>query len=203
MNITNSKNSQFELFPGNEESKMAFKNKKSVLFKDLTLSLENIIVLVIIFIMFAVGSFSFGVERGRKIVQNFKSQEVVNSTSDKQITPLEQEKNITITFEDVGSVKSETKENVRLLNKNEEVLKIPIHRVVIDPYFTIQVASFKTMQNAEKEAFNLKEKGYEIFVLPKGNYSIVCVGKFAQRIEAKKFSMKLRNRYSDCLVRRL
>ena len=70
--------------------------------------------------------------------------------------------------------------------------------------FTIQVASFKLEKNAKREADRLRGRGHDdTFVVPKGSYSIVCVGKFIQRNEAKKFSSKLKKRYNDCLVRRL
>ena len=75
--------------------------------------------------------------------------------------------------------------------------------LVDDKKYTIQVASFKTDLNANKEADSLKGKGFETSVLRKGSYSIVCVGKFQRKEEAKQFSRKLRNRYKDCLVRRL
>ncbi|MCK5581683.1 MAG: SPOR domain-containing protein, partial [Candidatus Omnitrophica bacterium] len=73
----------------------------------------------------------------------------------------------------------------------------------VDSTYTVQVASFRKKVYAEKEAMDLKKKGYEIFVVPKGDYSIVCVGKFAYKNEANQMSRKLRKRYKDCLVRSL
>ena len=70
--------------------------------------------------------------------------------------------------------------------------------------FTIQVASFKQEKYANQEADRLRQNGHsDTFVIPKGDYSIVCVGKFIGKDEAKKFSGKLKKRYNDCLVRRL
>ena len=73
-----------------------------------------------------------------------------------------------------------------------------------DSLFTIQVASFKLKKSAQIEADRLIKSGIEdAFVLPKGSYSIVCVGKFSLMAEAKRFSNRLKKRYNDCLVRRL
>ncbi len=72
-------------------------------------------------------------------------------------------------------------------------------------YYTIQVASFKKEKNAKIEAERLKGKGIgvDIFVLPKGEYSIVCVGRFLKKDDAKEFSVKIKDRYKDYLIRRL
>ena len=92
-----------------------------------------------------------------------------------------------------------------MFNKNEPAFRPPIEKLdEQEKLFTIQVASFKLKANAQREAARIKRMGHEdIFVVPKGNYSIVCVGKFAQRDEAKKFSGRLKEKYNDCLVRRL
>ena len=73
----------------------------------------------------------------------------------------------------------------------------------IKKFYTVQVASYKGEKYAQKEASLLKQKGYDILVLPKGAFSIVCVGKFKEKEEAKNFSQKLKKQYKDCLVRSL
>jgi hypothetical protein len=73
----------------------------------------------------------------------------------------------------------------------------------VDNRHTIQVASFKKQEQAQREAVSLQKKGYESFVLAKGNYSIVCVGKFDEKKQAQVFSSKLKKTYKDCLVRRM
>lgn len=70
-------------------------------------------------------------------------------------------------------------------------------------YYTIQVASFKKEKNAKIEAERLKGIGVDIFVLPKGEYSIVCIGRFMKKDDAKEFSVKIKDRYKDYLIRRL
>jgi cell division septation protein DedD len=89
-----------------------------------------------------------------------------------------------------------------------EVLQIPEEKMneILEPKYTIQVASFKKQHNAEEEADKIREDNtfdHDVFVVRKGDYSIVCVGRFYERSEARNFSQKLISEYQDLLVRRL
>ncbi|MBN1869879.1 MAG: SPOR domain-containing protein [Candidatus Omnitrophica bacterium] len=204
MNITRMGQSQFELFPKPAKiSQDAF--KPSRLTKDLTLSLENSIVLCIIFLMVLVLFFSFGVERGKKIALLAAVNEEGNVAQAAEEHVIQQP----------ADVKEKVKEGQRVIlpvnlpevirEEKEPGIKPPIEKTQEqEKLFTIQVASFKLEKSAKREADRLRGVGHEdTFVVPKGNYSIVCVGKFGQMDEAKRFSSKLKKRYNDCLVRRL
>jgi hypothetical protein len=199
MNINRYRQSQFELFPGASGSHRD-SGKKDRLIKDLTLSLENISVLGIIFVMILVLFFSFGVERGKKIAMGS------NVPENDQFVPvgenIAEEKQTS-----VGQTPVEEKLAIPtdVPNEEETISQPPLEKnEEQEQLFTIQVASFKLKKNAEKEAEHLKGLGLEdAFVVPKGTYSIVCIGKFLERDEAKVFSNRLKNRYNDCLVRRL
>lgn len=204
MNINPKKQSQFELFP--KSSKIdAEEWKPSRLTKDLTLSLENIIVLCIIFVMVLVLFFSFGVERGKKIAllaPTGGDAAIVRTVKENTVKPTAQkipqdEREERVVFP--VNVPEEIRE------EREPAFKPPLERTEEqEKLFTIQVASFKLEKNAKMEADRLKGIGHnDTFVVPKGDYSIVCVGKFIQMNEAKQFSSKLKKRYNDCLVRRL
>ena len=69
--------------------------------------------------------------------------------------------------------------------------------------YTIQVASYKDVKYAEKEAVGLKKKGYETLIMAKGDYSILCVGKFPSKDEASSFARRLKSQYKDYVVRRM
>jgi cell division septation protein DedD len=70
--------------------------------------------------------------------------------------------------------------------------------------FTVQVASYKSERFAQKEADALKKKGYsDVYVMNKGKFVILCVGKFTSKDGADKLTKKLRNNYQDPVVRRL
>ena len=85
MNINRKKQSQFELFPGASKSSPET-GRPAYLTKDLTLSLENIIVLCIIFVMSLVLFFSFGVEKG-KWVANISNEDHLALESEKVAFP--------------------------------------------------------------------------------------------------------------------
>jgi len=204
MNISSKKQSQFELFPGSSKYSPET-GKSSRLIKDLTLSLENIIVLCIIFVMTLVLFFSFGVERGRRVaLPSNKINEVdmiqtVTNNPEKQpvqsVTQVQQEERVVFPV-DIPQ---------EILEESDPVFQPPTEKTEEqEKLFTIQVASFKLEKNAKQEADRLKGIGHEdAFVLPKGSHTIVCVGKFVQRNEAQKFSSRLKKRYNDCLVRSL
>ena len=185
---------QFELFPFFQGRPAAIARPR-YLSKDLTLSVENIIVLCIICIMTLVLFFSFGVERGKRIVKSSSAQtaeaavQIPAAAADAQSPgPAASEKAVRAEMSPGKPVPADAQSSPQ---KKE------------NGAFTIQVASFKDRDLARKEAKALKQKGYQIFVLPKGSHSIVCVGKFTLRDEAREFSNNLKNRYNDCLVRRL
>ncbi|VAX37802.1 hypothetical protein MNBD_UNCLBAC01-1506 [hydrothermal vent metagenome] len=189
---------QFELFP--ETSPISKKKEKPrYILKDLTLSVENIIVVSIIFVMSLVLFFAFGVERGKNVAQVFpeekktvemqtvKMVDVQNSVSPAKIKIIEPK---VIQAVDIPQ-KDVVDDNI-----------FPIEENALEEGYTIQVASFKLEKSARREATRLKDAGHDTFVIPKGSYSIVCVGRFVQREEAKAFSNQLKNRYQDLLVRR-
>ncbi len=200
MNINRKKQSQFELFPGSSDNGPET-GKLAHLTKDLTLSLENIIVLCIIFVMSLVLFFSFGVEKGRRVanasndVDRAQKAEKAGLKSVKSATKVTQEERVAFPVDLPKDLIENNGPDLREpLEMNDEQERL----------FTIQVASFKLRKNAQREADHLKSVGHEdAFVIPKGSYSIVCVGKFSRRGEAKEFSNRLQSRYNDCLVRRL
>ena len=204
MNINPRRQSQFELFP--KSSKNSPETwKTSHLTKDLTLSLENIIVLCIIFVMALVLFFSFGVERGKKIALLSPTKDEVNIVQTANGDTVKQPVQSDPQAQKEERVVFPVDMPVEILEEGESVFRPPLEKTEEqEKLFTIQVASFKLEKNAKREAGRLKDIGHDdTFVVPKGNYSIVCVGKFMQRNEAKKFSSKLKKRYNDCLVRRL
>lgn len=204
------KQTQFELFPralnGEPRPKFCFA------WKDLTLPAERIIVISIFAVMILIFSFALGVERGKKIAAlSFGPQTV------KSITPLKESRTaqtqamaqgvqgaVNSSFDVKTGNPSGFKPAVSAQTKSQAALKTSLPAPALAKgHYTIQVASFKSSQNAYEEAKILEKKGYPIFVLPKGSHSIVCVGKFIEEAEARQVVDKLKNRYKDCLIRRL
>jgi cell division septation protein DedD len=69
--------------------------------------------------------------------------------------------------------------------------------------YTIQVASISKNKNVKSELASLRNKGYTAFSLVKGKYTVICVGKFEEKEDAKVKLQKLKTRYPDCQIRRL
>ena len=197
MTIPSFRQSQFELFPG-ENSGQPRPPAKPFVIKDLTLNAENIIVLCIIFVVCMVLFFSFGVERGKRISFD---RTIAAATTPPAMNPAVIDGNevkAKITVVDESSAKAglaapnpEEKREVLELNIDEQLR------------YTIQVASYKREKDAKHEAKRLEDKGHKSFVVPKGAYSIVCVGRFPEKDDAQLYANKIKANYSDFLIRRL
>jgi len=69
--------------------------------------------------------------------------------------------------------------------------------------YTIQVASFKNKEFALANARLLKRDGLAPLVFAKGNYIILCVGKFSNPENAQPLLIQLQRAYAGCRIRRL
>jgi hypothetical protein len=69
--------------------------------------------------------------------------------------------------------------------------------------FTIQVAAFKNKQLALQQARILQGEGLTPLVFAKGNYIILCVGKFSNQESAQPLLIQLQRTYAGCRIRRL
>lgn len=69
--------------------------------------------------------------------------------------------------------------------------------------YTIQLASYKTKENAQKAARSLKKKGLAPVILSKGSYTILCVGSFTNKTAAQSKITDFKKNYQSCYVRRL
>ncbi|MFA5087455.1 MAG: SPOR domain-containing protein [Candidatus Omnitrophota bacterium] len=199
---TGNRYSQFELFPGDAKCSEATTQADSRLIC-LSLSLDKVLLMIVATLMLMVLSFSLGIERGKRAVparmRSAEIDEKAVATSEAINIPVKE------TVEEGQPASVETFHNDPVIMKASiqppENLKSVTES--LGGMYTVQVASFKKEESAQGEAKRLKKRGYEIFVLWKGNHSVVCVGKFSNKEKAKVFSGKLKKEYKDCLVRRL
>lgn len=203
MNI-NYKQSQFELFSANQENP---KNPKSkALSLKIALTLENLVIFTILSIIVLLFSFSVGVERGKRlalkefesgvqpdVAQQTASSPTLASATDQVVVPK------TAKIEMPGLVQMESPAESKVAEEKEVVEKDDSQQ----GGYTVQVASFKLKKYALEEAETLRGKGYKAFVLKRGSYTIVCVGRFGDKKEAQRFAVPLRERYGDYLIRSL
>lgn len=176
------------MFPGSPGSS-GETGRPRYMFANLTFSLENIIIVSIVMVMVMVFCFSLGVERGRRLMrpQSMPVEKVQPAVVPAIVVPQAVTQKPGVKTEAVVAAQPAT----------QEVLP------VLKDVYTIQVASFKQKSFAQKEATLLQQKGFDIFVVPKGGHSIVCVGKFIEKKEAQTFASKIPRKYKDYVIRRL
>jgi len=210
--IVMTQESQFELFAQTKASYTP--TGKIRYFKpNVTLSFDNIVLLTIALVVLMVLSFSLGVENGKKVARLSHSENIPSVTS--LSVPRSPAKAVTRPHQNRISIPLAHPEPKELKTNRPMPAVVPggiseepmeaVETTLSTPqdFYTVQVASFKQEKYARQEAMNLKQKGYEIFIMAKGQHSIVCVGKFAKKNEAMAMSGKLRKYYKDCLVRNL
>ncbi|MCK9572226.1 MAG: SPOR domain-containing protein [Candidatus Omnitrophica bacterium] len=69
--------------------------------------------------------------------------------------------------------------------------------------FTIQLAVFKNKEAALREISFLKKQGLTPQAYRKGNYIVLCVGKFSNSESAQPLLQQLQRTYAGCHIRRL
>jgi len=223
------KQSQFELFPGSNIPAIQRATASRLLTSSISLSVENMVVSGICVFVAMILFFSMGVEKGKKIVLKnpnifhkfskttvqppaaFNAQSSTQALPQFPVAPTPKKSKIQSTQPAV------IKNPVLLMPAQQASISSSPQKVIIDNLvassqnilslsegvYTIQVASFKKEEYANQEASDLRKKGYQIFVIAKGSYSIVCVGKFSQERQAQTTLSQLKRKYKDSLIRRL
>ena len=69
--------------------------------------------------------------------------------------------------------------------------------------YTIQLVTFKNKQLALREAQLLLKEGLTPMVFAKGDYIVLCVGKFSNQESAQPLLIQLQRTYAGCRIRRL
>ncbi|MFA5145200.1 MAG: SPOR domain-containing protein [Candidatus Omnitrophota bacterium] len=151
---------------------------------------EKAILLIIALITTSIISFSLGVEKGKRLAMSSNSRLDLALTAIPQPQPSNTlSQKITVPLPAAIAV------------KKEEGVKQPA--LFEKQGYVIQLASYKTITHAQKEAELLKKKGFSALVLPKGSYTVLYVGNFSNRETAQSMLSELKKRYNDCYIRRL
>lgn len=181
-------NPQLELF---SKTKDDFQNKlNSRPFLSYIKGYEKVILVIIVFIITAVVSFSFGVEKGKLIASSRINSRLDMAINSKAQAPIQ-----------IAGQPNHALPQTQVLTLDEKNSLQPPQEEAGN--YTIQVASYQTKKGAQKEAEIIKKKGLPVSVLSKGAYSILCVGNFKDKQKAKMLLVELKKRYHDCFIRRL
>jgi hypothetical protein len=200
MNI-NYKESQID-FLSHVEGKVEDSARPRYMAAQISLSLENLVIFTIVAIMVVIFSFSLGIERGKGValmvpaaaVADKKEAPVASSTSGPELKADTQKTKSIIALP-------------KAVAKGKTTIAVPVVTAVKPVKagaYTLQVASYKGLKSAQREADKLKQKGFNnVYVLPKGTYTVVCVGNFQNKEDASDVKRQLNNRYQGSVVRRL
>lgn len=106
---------------------------------------------------------------------------------------------ISKTFEVENEVQKKKDEESALTEKEEETS-------VFEKPFTIQLVTYRSEARAQEEVLNLKEAGYNSFIIPSGEFFQVCINRFKEKEVALQALNKLKNirdfySYQDAYVR--
>ncbi len=217
------KESQFELFPGtasNPESS----SPSRFMSRRFLISLEGLFVVSMLIAIAMVVAFSLGVERGKLTARAGRNNSAFipvqkapvmrdvplpeslppspNQTTAMSVSPALSKPQAVIAVNPPIVKSPEAVKAIAPPVDNSQV-KADDKKKNIDKGYTIQVASFKNQEYAEKEATELKTNGYDASVSSKGKHVVVCIGKFATKKEAEQFSKKLKSKYKDWVIRSL
>ena len=169
------KQTQLELFKFKHSAEEFKRPRYRPNFFDFIRIYEKAISIIIVFFIVSLISFSLGVERGKRF------SGIANTKTDKIIAQQPQTPS-----DEIPAVSIQAEEKKDTSNK-----------------YTVQVATFKTKNYAQKEANRLEKKGLQALIISKGKYVCVCVGRFSGKQEAKITLNQLKNTYQDCFIRRL
>ena len=171
-----------------DEPRLAFLERHCV-----TLRLDQILVLTISFIVLGAVAFGLGMESGRHLTVKAMAVSARRAEAKSEENQAARNK----------AVQAETEAPAAVA----ELPKAP----VTDPKaqaengkYTIQLVTYLTRQSAEQQIQRLKNQGLEGFVVPRGQYLLVCVNAFETRHEASRLLSELKSKGiapSDAYIR--
>ena len=160
-------------------------------------SYERNILLIIGIVVTGIICFSIGVEKGKRI----SASKITNSLV---VMPDAQPKAaITKNVVPANTLQAKQFQPLPIVNANAVLVQEAKNPVESGNGYTIQLASYKSRSFAQKESELLKKRGFVPLLIPKGNYTILCVGKFPSKETAQSLLVQLTKKYQGCHLRRL
>ena len=175
---------QGELFPefkASESRRFAYFKKEFAFGKKMVLNIswENLVLTAIVLIMLIALSFSFGVEKGKRLA--IKNERV--------LAP-------------VYSDKSQEKEPAAGLRAYPAESAPKAEEKLVGAY-TIQIMALKKSDDIQKEIVRLNRAGYDAFAVSSGSWHHVCIGRYATPADANRDLRSIKQRYPDSYVRKI
>ncbi|MCG2710915.1 MAG: SPOR domain-containing protein [Candidatus Omnitrophica bacterium] len=159
-----------------------------------SISCDTLIVIIIALLMVNLSSFVLGVEKGKSQAK----AENENIIEKKQIKLLAVEPSKQI--KPVPALRKRPEEIIN--NKAPETEMNPVIETARKGYI-IQLVTYSSNSNADKEAEKLRAQGYSSYVQKSGEYYVVYSGMYESRTSAIEKLPRLKKHYKDCFVRLL
>lgn len=180
-----------------KKQKQAILNKN--IFKDnykssFTVSCDTLIVIIIAILMINLSCFAIGIEKGKGL-EKTAHKKIINK---KQIKLLAVEKPEVMQKQQKTEIIKQP-QYVRKIETSKEKA-IPVLKPAQKGYI-IQLVTYSSNSNADKEAEKLRAQGYRSNVRKSGEYFIVYSGTYESKNSANKKLPGLKKRYKDCFVR--
>ncbi len=181
----------------------------------ITLKLDKALLLLIAVIFVFTLSYSFGVERGKRIMERkfaslIPAQTQTFSQQDPTNDPSEVVESETVLIE--KAVKPDLKllspavegpTGTSFVQASENLTPPSPAELKKMGNFTVQLVTYDNKSLAEKEITRLKSKGYKGFIIPSGRFFQVCANYFDNKSKARSDLevLKQTGRYPDAYVR--
>ncbi len=187
---------QLELFSGSESAGGGGETKVSGAFLQYLRAYEKTVLFIILLLAVSVLSFIAGVENGKSSVLKrlavMRRQQEAAAAAQPQ--PARQ---AAIPAEAQPAAPVQPKSAV----PQQSVPAVPAPRIT--GKYTVQLASYKSKEQALKEAQALQKRGLAPAVIYLKPYFVLCSGSFQENRTAELWRLKLKKQYRDCYVRRL
>ena len=155
----------------------------------ITLRLDQMIGVSLVFLVFFVLTFSWGVEKGKRTSHD---SQVIRSVS-AVLPAVEPSRSELPVVAQAAPLRFSGEAVPKEVPITVADLPKPVAKVTKpDGKFTIQHATYITQTAADREIQKLAKRGYSSFVIPSGKHMQVCIAAFQSRDDASQLLKKLR-----------
>ncbi|KPK96578.1 MAG: hypothetical protein AMJ95_13425 [Omnitrophica WOR_2 bacterium SM23_72] len=186
---------QLEMFSAQSQSFSRKGDRHDNLFFNFVRSYEKAILVIIGMVAVSIISFGLGVEKGKRVTSVKFSPRLDMAKKPAlppvKVAPAEQPK------------PQVTGKPVALPEGSAEVKEKSAPQFLEQQGYVIQLASYQQRNFADREAEELKKKGFSPIILKKGVFTVLYVGNFPSKESASAKLSELRERYTDCYIKKL
>ncbi len=195
---------QLELFSGSENTGggSGGETKVSGAFLQYLRAYEKTVLIIILLLAVSVLSFIAGVEKGKNsVLKRLTALRQEQESPARQALPAAQPKPLAALARPATALQSPAQQPAAAAVSQQAVRAVPAPR--ISGKYTVQLASYKSKEQALKEAQILQKRGLAPAVIYLRPYYVLCSGSFQENRTAELWRLKLKKQYRDCYVRRL